>query len=91
MADEVVNSRLPKKELELLDRLVALGYYSNRSEAIRVLLTKGLQDFVEEQLDAGFLERLATPPLLTEDQLVEIGKMLFGPSVTKLVEEARER
>ncbi|MHA1557273.1 MAG: ribbon-helix-helix domain-containing protein [Candidatus Heimdallarchaeota archaeon] len=91
MVDEVVNSRITKEDLELLDQLVALGYYSNRSEAIRALLSKGLKDFTEKQQTTSNLELLEPPPILTDKQLEEFGKSLFGSSIVKLVAEGRER
>lgn len=91
MVDEVVNSRIAKEDLELLDQLVTLGYYANRSEAIRGLLSKGLKEFTEKQLTTPALEMLKTPPVLTEDQLEEIGKNLFDSSIVKLVAEGRDR
>ncbi|MBN1329306.1 MAG: hypothetical protein JXA54_07515 [Candidatus Heimdallarchaeota archaeon] len=91
MVDEVVNSRIKKEDLELLDCLVALGYYSNRSEAIRALLSKGLKEFTDQQLATPNLEQLQTPPELSEAQLEEISKTLFPISISKLVAEGRER
>jgi len=91
MVDEVVNSRIKKEDLELLDHLVALGHYANRSEAIRALLSKGLKEFTEKQLTTPHLELLKTPPLLSEDQLEEVGKTLFDSSIARLVAEGRER
>lgn len=91
MVDEVVNSRIAKEDLELLDQLVALGYYANRSEAIRAFLSKGLKEFTEKQLTTPNLELLETPPLLTDKQLEDFGKDLFGSSIVELVAEGRER
>ncbi|MBD3193042.1 MAG: hypothetical protein GF308_20565 [Candidatus Heimdallarchaeota archaeon] len=91
MVDEVVHSRLKKEDLELLDRLVTLGYYSNRSEAIRALLSKGLKEFADQQLTTANLEQLKAPPVLSATQLAEISQKLFPSSISKLVTEGRER
>jgi len=81
MADEVVNSRITKDDLVLLDR----------SEAIRALLSKGLKDFTEKELTTPNLEQLKIPPMLSEKQLEKVGKDLFDSSIVKLVAEGRER
>ena len=91
MADEVVNSRITKDDLVLLDQLVKLGYYANRSEAIRALLSKGLKDFTEKELTTPNLEQLKIPPVLSEKQLEKVGKDLFDSSIVKLVAKGRER
>lgn len=91
MVDEVVNSRITKEDLELLDHLVSLGYYANRSEAIRALLSKGLKEFTDQQLISPTLELLKALPILSETQLEEISKTIFPTPITKLVAEGRER
>lgn len=91
MTDEVVNSRLEKKDVKLLDQLVELGYFSSRSEAIRNILSSSLKEFFEKHHKSEILEQLEKPPTLSDEQLLEIGKSLFGSSVVKIVTEGRTR
>lgn len=91
MTDEVVNSRLEKKDVKMLDQLVELGYFSSRSEAIRNILSASLKEFFEKHHKSEILEQLEKPPTLSDEQLLEIGKSLFGSSVVKIVTEGRTR
>ena len=91
MADEVVNSRLQNNDVKLLDQLVKLGFFSNRSEAIRHILSKGLKEFFENQQKSEILNQLETPLKLSDEQLLKIGEKLFGTSVVKIISEGRSR
>jgi Arc/MetJ-type ribon-helix-helix transcriptional regulator len=46
----LISVNISKKLLSIIDDLVAQGIYSDRSEAIRSLLIRGLNDYLREHV-----------------------------------------
>lgn len=88
---EIITVRLGRKEIRLLNELVKMGYFNNRSEAVRIVLKKALQEFVVDELKSKIVKKLGSPIQLTEEQLLKYGDTLFGNSVAEKVTEGRER
>ena len=89
--DEVVTSRLDKKDIAQIDKFVQLGYYTDRSEAIRQLIAKGLQDLIEQDILGNLDTIFESKRLLTDAELLEIGTIIFKKPVEELVAEGRHR
>lgn len=89
--DEVITSRLNKKNIDLIDRFVDLGYFSSRSEAIRSILSEGLKELFNRELKKGISNDLETKPKLSNEELIKQGTKLFNRSVADIIAEGRER
>jgi Arc/MetJ-type ribon-helix-helix transcriptional regulator len=46
----LISVNIPKNLLSIIDDLVAQGIYRDRSEAIRSLLVRGLNDYLRERV-----------------------------------------
>ena len=88
--EERVIAKLDKKDIAVLDIFVKLGYFSNRSEAIRTILSKGIKELLEKDLTDDLVAEIAEEPQLSDEELVEIGKVLFNRPVSEIVAEGRE-
>ncbi|MHA1971511.1 MAG: ribbon-helix-helix domain-containing protein [Candidatus Hodarchaeales archaeon] len=89
--DETITSRISHDDIEILDRLIKMGRFKNRSEAIRTILSKGLRETIKGHLYSDIQEELEKKPVLTDQELLEYGKKLFPKSVAEVVAEGRER
>ena len=89
--NETITSRLEREDIELLDQFIKMGLFANRSEAIRVIISKELKEMAKKQLKNDIQKFLELKPLLTEQELLEIGARLFPSSVATHVAEGRER
>ena len=89
--DEVVTSRLDKKDIVQIDKFVQLGYYKNRSEAIRQLIAKGIQDLIEQDILGDLEANFESKRQLTDADLLKIGGIIFNKPVEELVAEGRHR
>ncbi|MFX0212367.1 MAG: ribbon-helix-helix domain-containing protein [Candidatus Hodarchaeota archaeon] len=88
---ETITSRLEQEDIELLDKFIKIGLFANRSEAVRVILSKELKELARKQVKIDIQKLLETEPLLTEQELIEYGSRLFPSSVATHVAEGRER
>jgi Arc/MetJ-type ribon-helix-helix transcriptional regulator len=89
--DETVTSRLKQKDLLSLDKLIEMGLFSNRSEAIRSIVSERINELIEEQLITPLQKELNRKPPLSEKEMVSIGKKLFPKTVSDAVAEGRKR
>lgn len=89
--NETITSRLEREDLELLDKFIKMGLFTNRSEAVRVILSKKLKEIARKQLKSDIQKFLEMKPLLTEQELLAYGTRLFPSSVATHVAEGRER
>ena len=48
--DETVTSRLKQKDLLLFDKLIEMGLFWNRSEAVRNIVSERINELIDEQL-----------------------------------------
>jgi Arc/MetJ-type ribon-helix-helix transcriptional regulator len=46
----LISVNIPKNLLSIIDDLIAQGIYKDRSEAIRSLLIRGLNDYLHERM-----------------------------------------
>lgn len=88
---ETITSRLKQEDIELLDKFIKMGLFANRSEAVRVILSKELKELAKKQAKIDIQKHLETKPRLTEQELLEYGSRLFPSSVATHVAEGRER
>ena len=88
--EESITARLDKKDIFALDKFVELGYFSSRSEAIRTILSKGIKELLEKDLTDDLIAEIAEEPQLSDEELVEIGKVLFNRPLSEIVAEGRE-
>jgi Arc/MetJ-type ribon-helix-helix transcriptional regulator len=88
---ETITSRLEQEDIELLDKFIKMGLFANRSEAVRVILSKELKELAKKQVKIDIQKFLETKPLLTEQDLLEYGTRLFPSSVATHIAEGRER
>ena len=88
--DESITARLDKKDISTLDKLVELGYFSSRSEAIITNLSKGIKELLEKDLTDDLITEIAEEPKLSDEELLEIGKMLLDRPLSEIVAEGRE-
>ncbi|MFX0013706.1 MAG: ribbon-helix-helix domain-containing protein [Promethearchaeota archaeon] len=89
--NETITSRLEKEDIDLLDKFIQMGLFANRSEAVRVIMSKELKKIAKKQLKSEIQRTLEMKPLLTEQELLAIGNRLFPSSVASHVAEGRER
>ena len=88
---ETITSRLEREDIELLDKFIKMGLFANRSEAVRVIISKELKELAKKQFKIDIQKLLETKPLLTEQELLKYGSQLFPSSVATHVAEGRER
>ena len=88
---DTITSRLEQEDIELLDKFIKMGLFSNCSEAVRVILSKELKKLAKRQVKIDIQKFLETQPVLTEQELIEFGSRLFLSSVATHVAEGRER
>lgn len=89
--EEVVTARLEKNDVALIDKFVTMGYFTNRSDAIRSLLMKGVDAFITSDLTLELIDKLEDEPILSEDELTKYGSIIFDKPLADLVSEGRER
>lgn len=88
---ETVTSRLEQEDIEYLDKLIKMGHFSNRSEAIRIIVSKELKEIMKKQFNKKIQEELEKKSLLKNEKLIEYAKILFPSSVADVVAEGRTR
>ena len=88
---ETVTSRLEQEDIEYLDKLIKMGYFSNRSEAIRIIVSKELKEIIKKQFDTGIQKNLENKSILKAEELIEYAKILFPSTVADTVAEGRIR
>jgi len=90
--DEVITSRLSKELVAKVDRAVSRGYFRSRSDALRAIVERYLDEHPELFLGKEIENLLASAPDLSDRELEKIGSKLFRDvSVAKLVAEGRGR
>ena len=89
--DETVTSRLKQKDLLLLDKLIEMGFFSNRSEAVRNIVSERINELIEEQLITPLQKELNRKSQLADEELLVFGKKLFPSTVSEVVAEGRDR
>lgn len=90
--EESVTTRLNEELLKKLDALIAQGIFTDRDEAIQMLLEQQLRQVSDslQRDDRG--KQLETKSELSNEELMELGKTLFGDKpIEELVAEGRER
>ncbi|MFP3984609.1 MAG: ribbon-helix-helix domain-containing protein [Candidatus Bathyarchaeia archaeon] len=88
--EEVITSRFSQELLKKVDQAVSRGYFKSRSEALRMIIEKYLEEHPELVLGDGIQELIANAPVLEDEELEQVGAKLFGgKSVAKLVAEGR--
>ena len=88
--EESITTRLDKKDISTLDKFVELGYFSSRSEAIRTILSNGIDELLMIDLTDDLIAEIAEEPQLSDEELLEIGKILFDRPLSEIVAEGRE-
>ena len=89
--EEVITARLEKNDVALIDKFIAMGYFTNRSDAIRSLLMKGVDAFISSDLTLEIIDKLEDGPILSEEELTKYGSIIFDKPLADLVSEGRER
>ncbi len=89
--DETVTSRLKQKDLLLLDKLIEMGLFSNRSEAVRNIVSERINELIEEQLKTPLQKEMNRKSQLADEELLVFGKKLFPSNVSEVVAEGRDR
>ena len=69
--DETVTSRLKHKDLLLLDKLIEMGLFSNRSEAVRNIVSERINELIEEQLITPLQKELNRKSQLSDEELFD--------------------
>jgi Arc/MetJ-type ribon-helix-helix transcriptional regulator len=88
--EEVITSRFSEEMVKKVDQAVSRGYFKSRSEALRVIIKKYLEEHPELFLGDKVQELLAKAPVLGDKELEQLGSKLFkGVSVAELVAEGR--
>ena len=88
---ETTTVRLDSGQIAQLDRLVALKAFSSRSEAIRVILSRGIDEILGKELAEVTLPGLEKDAPLNDGELMNIGKILFNKPLSEIIAEERER
>ena len=89
--EEVITSRFPKVVVKKVDKAVSRGLFKNRSEALRKITEEYLKEHPELFLGDKLQELIEKAPVLTDDELEQVGACVFrGASVAKLVAEGRD-
>lgn len=89
--DEVITTRLEKHYIHLLDQFVSQGRFKSRSEAIRTLLLVGIDSIITKNLQEGQSLTTNQPSVLSTEELLEIGEILFKRPIVEMVAEGRKR
>jgi len=88
--EEIITSRFPKVVVKKVDKAVAKGLFRSRSEALRKITEEYLKEHPELFLGDKVQELIEKSPILTDEELEQIGERVFrGTSVAKLVAEGR--
>ena len=89
--EEVITSRFPEVVVKKVDKAVSRGLFKSRSEALRKITEEYLKEHPELFLGDKFQELIEKAPVLTDDELEQVGASIFrGASVAKLVAEGRD-
>jgi Arc/MetJ-type ribon-helix-helix transcriptional regulator len=88
--EEIITSRFPEVVVKKVDKAVAKGLFKSRSEALRKITEEYLKEHPELFLGDKVQELIEKSPILTDEELEQIGEKVFrGTSVAKLVAEGR--
>ena len=89
--EEVITSRFPEVVVKKVDKAVSRGLFKSRSEALRKITEEYLKEHPELFLGDKVQELIEKAPVLTDDELEQVGANVFrGTSVAKLVAEGRD-
>ena len=89
--EEIITSRFPEVMVKKVDKAVSRGLFKNRSEALRKITEEYLKEHPELFLGDKVQELIEKAPVLTDDELEQVGGSVFrGVSVAKLVAEGRD-
>jgi len=86
--DDVVATRLNKDQLETIDLLIKQGKFKNRSDAIRNLISSGLEHYLDKTNNQ--LQLLFGEPQMSKQELQDVSKIIFDKPISELVSEMRE-
>ncbi len=91
MAKDLVNVRLDPKVLRRLDEAVKREIFANRSEALREIVTRFMEEH-PEFFHPPSLDALMTGGRMSDEEFEKLMAMaLRGKSVAEIVAEGRER
>lgn len=89
--EEVITSRFPEAVIKKVDKAVSNGYFKSRSQALRKITEEYLKEHPELFLGDKIQEIVKKAPVLTDDELEQVGASVFrGASVAELVAEGRD-
>ena len=88
---EVVTARLSDELLRKIDHLISTGRFRSRSEAFRVMIKGYLGEHPEFLMGESLGSVLRGAPDLSDEELTELGSILFKGRVAELVAEGRGR
>jgi len=89
--EEIITSRFPEVVVKKVDKAVSRGLFKSRSEALRKITEEYLKEHPELFLGDKVQELIEKAPVLTDDELEQVGANVFrGASVAKLVAEGRD-
>ena len=63
---ETITSRLEQEDIELLDKFIKMGLFANRSEAVRVILSKELKELAKKQVKIDIQKLLEKESKITK-------------------------
>jgi Arc/MetJ-type ribon-helix-helix transcriptional regulator len=91
LMEETVTARLEKTLVTQIDNLVESGQFTSRSEAIRYLLSKGLNDILKVDLMKDLVDEIEDEKEITDEELFEISAKIFDRPISEILSEQRER
>lgn len=89
--DEVVTTRIDKHLLDQIDKLVASGKFSNRSEAIRDILSRGMNEILQNELIGDLVSEIEDDSEIPDEELLEISGKIFNRPISQIIAEERDR
>jgi Arc/MetJ-type ribon-helix-helix transcriptional regulator len=88
--EEVITSRFPEIVIKKVDKAVARGVFKSRSDALRKITEDYLKEHPELFLGDNVQELIKKAPVLSDDELEQVGADVFrGVNIAKLVAEGR--
>ena len=87
---EIITSRASEELVRKLDKAVSSGHFRSRSEALRLIIEQYFLEHPELLIGDHITQLLSKAPILSDEELENMGSRLFkGVSVSKLVAEGR--